>query len=630
MKAEETILLVEDEEAHAELVRRAFEDANAADSLCVRHSLSAARQCMEEGRPALVLTDLMLPDGRGTELLAECRERDIPVVVLTSHGDETVAVEAMKAGALDYVVKSPDTLLDMPRVADRALREHGLIREQKRLERELRQSQKLEAIGQLSSGIAHDFNNLLMAIMGCADLAMRKLDEDSPAAELVREIKDAARRGSSLSRQLVTFSRKQEVEPRVFDLNEMIERSRRLLQPLVGAHVNFHMDLESRELLVNCDPSQMEQVLFNLVVNARDAMPEGGMISLRTRLDEDGVVLSVEDSGVGMSDEVRAKALEPFFTTKPVGKGTGLGLSTVYGIVKQAGGVLEIDSELGVGTTMSVRLPRAEAAVLEQPSEYDVEVRGGHEALLLIEDDRLVRLAVREYLQGAGYVVREASNGEQALEVARHETFAAVVSDIFLEGGLDGPHTVSALRSAAPGLRVLYLSAHSAEELVEDGKLAPDDVVLRKPVAEEELLVAVRKMLDEPEVTDVADERGPPRVLFVEDHDLSRSTSCALLEDMGFVMVEAATGSAALAMVDGRPVDVLVVDLGLPDVDGRELAARLREQLPNLQVLFTSGRSKADPAVVAALQMPGSAFIEKPFEIERLAEAIEKLASGRG
>lgn len=623
------VLLVEDDDGHSELVQRACERADRELNLEIVQSLADARAFIRQRVPLLVLADLILPDGRGTEILADCKENDIPVVILTSHGDETVAVEAMKSGAIDYVVKTPESLLNMPRIIERALREHGHIREQRRLEHELRQSQKLEAIGQLSSGIAHDFNNLLMAIMGCADLALRELNPDHPAAEFVQEVIDAARRGSSLSRQLVTFSRKQEVEATVFDLNRVVDRSRRLLQPLVGSRVQLRIDLSAAPLAVYCDPSQMEQVLFNLVVNARDAMPDGGEITLRTRVVDDTVRLAVEDTGIGMDAETIAKAVEPFFTTKPVGKGTGLGLSSVYGIVKAAGGEIEIDSEVGVGTTIEVVLPRSE---LPEPSGLDIEmdtVRGGDETILILEDERLVRFAVREYLQQAGYEVVEASDGIAALGVAAGgRKINLILSDVYLPGPTDGPTTVRRLRTMLGDVDALYLSAHSAERLMADGKLTGDDALLQKPIEEDRLLRAVRALLDGDELAPVIEQKSRAEeltVAFVEDHELSRKAACALLADAGFRTLSAAKGRDALSVTADEQIDVLVVDLGLPDMTGHELSRRFRQRHPGLPVLFVSGRPADDPEVQNALAEPATAFVEKPIDVDELERLIREL-----
>jgi DNA-binding NtrC family response regulator len=629
------ILLVEDDEAHAELIQRAFEsNGNSHYDLRSVGTLDAAREALGSDDVDLVLTDFLLPDGRGTDLLKWPEVEALPVVVLTSHGDESVAVEAMKAGALDYVVKSPETFNRMPHIADRSLREWNHISERHRLERELRQSQKLEAVGRLSSGIAHDFNNLLMAIIGCSELALRKLEEDHPARKFVEAVRDSANRGSSLSNQLVTFSRKKEVAPEVFELNEMVEQSRRLMQPLLGEQIVFKMRLDERELNTLCDRSQLEQVVLNLVVNARDAMPEGGAITLSTgvRDVEDSqssldpgtyVTLSVSDEGVGMSQETISRAFEPFFTTKPVGKGTGLGLSTAYGIVKQADGDIVIDSEPGEGTSITISLPMVESEVmLDEGGQPTEEIPTGSERILLVEDDELVRLTMASYLEQGGYTVLEAEDGLSALAAVRNDVdgIDLIISDVMLPGKLDGPSAADQIRALGYDIPSLLVSAHSADQLVEDGRVEPGRAVLRKPVTESELLTHVRKVLDERDVAG-----GEPKVLFVEDHELSRTTTSMLLEDAGFVTREAASGADALSALAEEEVDAVIVDLGLPDVAGAELVQQLRAIDPDLPALFVSGRDAGDPAVQEALELARTDFLPKPFDFEELEAILRRL-----
>src|SRR5688500_186654 len=322
----------------------------------------------------------------------------------------------------------------------------------KHLERQLLQSQKMEAVGRLAGGVAHDFNNILTAISGFGEFALADLDDpsgDDPRAD-IEQVLAAAQRGGALTRQLLAFSRQQVLQPLVLDLNAVVTALSPMLARLIGTHVRLQMAPAQQLGAVKADPNQMEQVLVNLVVNARDAMPNGGTVTIETadvELDEiyasthDGVrpgsyvMLAVTDSGVGMDAATRARAFDPFFTTKAPGKGTGLGLSTVYGIVKQSGGSVEVYSEPGRGTSVKVYLPRSdERADRHSPARGVAGTPNVHATILLVDDDPHVAAASRRALERAGYVVLSASNGREALEVAeRHrERIDLLVTDLVM------------------------------------------------------------------------------------------------------------------------------------------------------------------------------------------------------
>jgi PAS domain S-box-containing protein len=367
-----------------------------------------------------------------------------------------------------------------------------------RLTEQFVQAQKLESVGRLAGGVAHDFNNLLTVILSCAEGLRARLDEGAPvAAEDVDEIRGAAERAREVTRQLLVFARRQAVKPEPVDLNALVARTEKVLRRLLGEDVILRVGLEPELWRVFCDPGQLEQILLNLAVNARDAMPDGGALEVETaNVPRDGggqVVLRVRDTGVGMTAEVKAHLFEPFFTTKPPGRGTGLGLATVYGVVEQAGGFITVESEPGRGACFEVHLPRTEErAEAAAPGTRAAGV-GGSETVLVVEDDpRLCEVMVRS-LRGAGYRARSACGADEALAHASAPDLLLV--DAVLPGPA-GAAVARELRRRHPALRVLFTSGHPAELLVERGALAASDAFLPKPFTPTTLLEEVRRVLD--------------------------------------------------------------------------------------------------------------------------------------
>ncbi len=387
------------------------------------------------------------------------------------------------------------------------------VTEQKRLEGRLRQAQKMEAVGQLAGGIAHDFNNLLTAITGYTDLLLEDVGSESPMRQDLEEIRKAAWRAAALTQQLLAFSRKQVLESRVIDLNTVVSGAERLLGRLLKEHITLRTVLAPDLGLVKADPAQFEQVIVNLAVNARDAMPRGGELRIETRnieLDirltaEHSVVpagsyveLSVADTGTGMDERVKARLFEPFFTTKGLGKGTGLGLSTVYGIVKQSGGSIAVTSAPGKGATFIVTLPRVddeEEASAGPAASHGV--LGGTEGVLLVEDEPALRAVTRRMLLRYGYRVIEAPDSETALSLAAGHSgpLDLLLTDVIMPG-LSGAELAARLTALRPRLRVLFMSGYSDEAISQHGVLAPGGAYLQKPFEPEALARKVREVLD--------------------------------------------------------------------------------------------------------------------------------------
>ena len=369
------------------------------------------------------------------------------------------------------------------------------VSERNRLEEQLRQSQRLEAIGQLAGGIAHDFNNLLTAITGYRELALLQAGGNETLQRQLVGIGEAADRAAALTRQLLAFGRRQVLQPTVFDLNDAVAHAESLLRRVLGAHIEVVACLDPAGCPVRADQVQLDQVLMNLAVNARDAMPDGGTLTIETaRVDGERVRLRVSDTGWGMDEETVRRAFEPFFTTKGPGKGTGLGLSTVYGIVSQSGGTVEVRSEPGRGATFEVLLPLTHQAPVKVEPQRP-EPASGSERVLLVEDEPVVRELTREMLETHGYRVVCAGRPDDALALARSGPFDLLVTDVVMPG-MNGRALARALRAERPGLRVLYTSGYSDDAALQGGSLEPLAAFLQKPYSSGELAAAVRRTLD--------------------------------------------------------------------------------------------------------------------------------------
>jgi PAS domain S-box-containing protein len=380
------------------------------------------------------------------------------------------------------------------------------------LERQLQQATKMEAVGRLAGGIAHDFNNLLMVVRGHTELMRNRLEASSPLTHGVNEIEKAADRAASLTQQLLAFSRKQMVQPRVLDLNAIVTDMEDMLERLIGEQVELAIASSPELGRLRADQSQVEQILLNLVVNARDAMPDGGTLAVKTdniRLDHDYtsrhpgsregpyVMLAVRDTGMGMDAETQAQIFEPFFTTKELGKGTGMGLSTVYGIVKQSNGYIEVDSEIGTGTTFRVYFPRVQEERADEPETDQVAAPlAGPETVLLVEDEAPLRAMVGEFLEGRGYQVLKAADAGEALRVAgRHGSEIDLVITDLVMPGLSGRELAGRLAHLHPEAKVLYMSGYAEDAGEPQGSLPPDAPFLQKPFALQALAQKVCEVL---------------------------------------------------------------------------------------------------------------------------------------
>ncbi|MBJ6724127.1 response regulator [Geomonas sp. Red875] len=674
------ILVIEDDESHAELIRRGFSDCDSSYELTVADSLRTAQSEILSRSYDIVLTDYRLPDGDGRDIIAHAVDR-FPVVLMTSHGNEQVAVEAMKSGALDYVVKKPETFDELPRIVERALREWDLMVEHRRaekaleeqarvlarevaerqkaqealeqqtvllkkeiaerrqaeatlrlseekfakafdnapmimaisslddgkiidvnqvflrltnyrkeevigrttveiglvteemrqrlmelirqgdhvqgtetavclkngttlkceyfidqinvegrphlltialdlserlkLEEQLRHSQKLEALGLLAGGVAHDFNNILTVIGGFCEMLKYSMGGDDPNRYKVEQVAAAADRAANLTRSLLAFGRKGEMQARPADLNDIVRGVEKFLIRIIGEDITLRTDLYHERLDVVVDSGQIEQVLMNLATNARDAMPRGGTLTLTTTLSlsppltvspphqkppECFALLTVSDTGHGMTEETRTKIFDPFFTTKDRGKGTGLGLSIVYGIISQHNGLIDVESAPGRGTSFQIYLPISARASARPPVLAEVAPTPCTETILLAEDDPHVQDMMASILTQRGYDVIRASNGQEAvLKFAAHQDRIRLILMDIIMPVMNGKEASERILQINPEVKVLFTSGYTADVIKNRGDLQEGDNLLRKPVKASDLLTRIRETLDRQE-----------------------------------------------------------------------------------------------------------------------------------
>ena len=400
------------------------------------------------------------------------------------------------------------------------------VTDRRLLEEQFRQSQKMEAVGRLAGGIAHDFNNLLTVISGYCDLLREEVEHQPRLREDVEEIARAAERAAALTRQLLAFSRRQVLEPRIVDLNDVVSRMEGMLRRLIGEDIELVTRLDGGLGSVRTDPNQIEQVIMNLAINSRDAMPEGGRLLLETaRVEAETPIvhrhvsvpagsfatLAVTDTGCGMDPHTLEHVFEPFFTTKEQGKGTGLGLPTVYGIVRQSGGAVMVKSELGLGTTVRIYLPRVEAPTEPEQAPPAGRLPRGTETVLLVEDEDQVRVLAREILSRHGYQVLEARGATEALAIATRPagTIDLMVTDMIMPG-LSGRELAERLATLQPAMRVLYMSGHADRGIVHEGVLDQGTAYLQKPFTPEALIRMARRVLGGPASPSAIPESAAP------------------------------------------------------------------------------------------------------------------------
>ncbi len=496
-----------------------------------------------------------------------------------------------------------------------------------------RQAQKMEALGQLTGGIAHDFNNLLQVVSANLELIADRAAGDATIAARLSAAMSGVERAARLTRHLLAFARRQPLAPRAIDTRALLLSTEDMLRRTLGERIRFEMVLGAGLWPVRADPQQLENALLNLAINARDAMPDGGRLCIEASnvaIDDEYaaanaevsaghyVAVAVSDSGVGMTAEQLARAIEPFYTTKLDGRGTGLGLSMVYGFARQTGGQFKLYSEPGQGTTARLYLPRSQAAPgIEVKPPEATQAEG--EVVLVVEDDASVRAAASATLRGMGYRTQEADSTAAALALIEAGARPDVLfTDVVMPGTPSARAMAQRAQALLPGLPVVFTSGYTENSIVHNGQLDPGVILVSKPWRTPELARKLRQaILQAREPRAAATAR---RVLLVEDEMLVRMTTADLLADLGYEVVEASSAGEALDRL-AAGADVLIADAALPDMEGTALAAEAVRRVPGLRVIITSGRDVAEN--------PAYVVLDKPYNHAGLRAALEHAAAPR-
>ncbi|ANM07297.1 sensor histidine kinase/response regulator hybrid protein (plasmid) [Rhizobium phaseoli] len=526
------------------------------------------------------------------------------------------------------------------------------IADRQQAEAALQQAQKMESIGKLTGGVAHDFNNLLQVISGNLQLLGKDVAENGRAKERIANALVAVERGSRLASQLLAFGRRQPLEPKVVNIGRLVTGMDDMLRRALGEEIEVETIVSGGLWNTFADPVQIENALLNLAINSRDAMDGAGRLTIEVGnalLDDSYsrthpevkagqyVVLAVTDTGSGMTEEVKEQAFEPFFSTKPEGKGTGLGLSMVYGFVKQSGGHVKIYSQTGEGTTIKLYLPRSLRSEDRATAADTVPATGGTETILVAEDDEGVRATVIEMLSDLGYYVLKAKDAQSALTVIESGAHIDLLfTDVVMPGTLKSPELARLARARLPDIAVLYTSGYTEDSIVHGGRLDPGLELLSKPYTREDLARKIRHVLasrpqggrgaadaarpnakpSEPHHPETA---AKPKLLLVEDDAFIRMDTAEILHDLGYDVIEAESGEQGADILDHTLVDIIVVDLGLPGMSGSAFAARAREALPSVGLVFATGGSDLPDSN----HLSGSVLLPKPFNSAALDRAVK-------
>jgi signal transduction histidine kinase/CheY-like chemotaxis protein len=570
-----------------------------------------------------------------------------PIGIPLTAGDTTeITIHQPGGDQVEAEIRIVDTRWDHRPARLASLRD---ISARKAMEERLRHSAKMEAVGQLTAGIAHDFNNLLTVVLGNLESVRRQSTvTDAAQARALDNATRAARRAAMLTERLLAFARRKPLEPRVLDINEIVLGMSDLLQRTLGERIRVRTVLDSQPWKIEADPTELEAALLNLAVNARDAMPAGGTLMIETAnvtLDPayadmhqvkagPYVLVSIADSGVGMSADMLKRVFEPFFTTKADGRGTGLGLSQVYGFVKQSGGHVKLYSEPNIGTTAKMYFPRvAEPAGTSQPkigepkSAEEIPAARPGEMILVVEDDEDVRNYTVGSLRELGYVVFEAADAASALSIIEAQPSIHVLfTDLGLPGGIDGRALAERARRMRRNLQVLITTAYAGSALVHEGRLDPGIELLGKPFSFDALATRIRAVLDRGRRQDHDDTH----ILVVDDEVLLRMLVVDILEARGWRVEEAGNFREAAAKIERMSdrLDAAVIDLGLPDRSGVELVDVIRAVRPRLPIVLATGYA-ADDLRSRLAQDKHLQIVGKPFDPELLVGALKRLGLTR-
>ena len=571
-----------------------------------------------------LLTEDQLPSARRTveQILATGRQQNPTEYRLRAKDGRYVSVETQSS--LIYREGEAFAIQGIARdISERKRAEE----ERARLQAQLHQAQKMESIGRLAGGVAHDFNNLLTVINGYSQLMLAKLSAGDPLRAGLAEIHSAGERAAGLTRQLLAFSRKQVLRPRVLDVNRVVEAMQPMLERLVGEDVEVRVALDAGSGTVQADPHQLEQAIMNLAVNARDAMPHGGKLRISTATVDCGaragryVMLAVSDSGVGMDEATRQRIFEPFFTTKEAGKGTGLGLSVVQGSVEQSGGHIEVHSEPGRGTTFEIYLPALAVGVADPGRAPAVPAPGGQETILVVEDQPEVLRFTAAALRSYGYQVIQTAGAGEALLLCEREgdRIDLVLTDVVMPN-VSGLELADGLAKLRPGMKVLFMSGYADSLIAHDGVLDGGLHFIEKPFSPEELARKVRALLWPP--------APAARILVADDEPGVRGFLRAALEQGGYQVTEAANGKQALQEALAGHTDLVITDIVMPEQEGIETIRALRRDVPGVGIIAISG-AFGGQFLKAAHLLGADAVLSKPVNAEVLLAKVAEVLKPR-
>jgi len=499
MKTPIRTLHLEDDRQDAELVASMLHGGGIDAVIDVVDTRSGFGEKIARGGYDLILADYQLPQFDGLEALAMAQRirPDVPLIIVSGVMGEEAAIDSMRSGATDYVLKTRLSRL-VPAVR-RALQEAQERAEKRLLQEQFLQAQKMELFGRLAGGVAHDFNNILTIVMSNCGLMLAGMAPSDPHHHLVEEVEQAGLRGAALTRQLLIFARHEARKPEIFEIDEVVRTAAPLLRRLVPESVHIALNLSAGHARIEADRRHLEQAIMNLVVNARDAMPRGGTVSIETSAPDPGAVkVVVRDTGHGLTPEVRARIFEPFFSTKPAGTGTGLGLATVQRIVGESGGEISVESAPGQGASFTMSFPRHTGDLTPQQSHpTHPTLPRGNETVLVVEDDPAVRERAAGMLERQGYAVLTAGNGREAIDLLARESrgVSLVFTDVIMPE-MNAGAMARRLRETHPGMRVLFTSGYTEQTIAPEGVVPGAVDFLPKPYGLEALAGKVREALD--------------------------------------------------------------------------------------------------------------------------------------
>jgi signal transduction histidine kinase/DNA-binding response OmpR family regulator len=573
--------------------------------------------------------------------------------MLTELGDREKALEASNNALqteMNERFNAQEALIELNDTLEERIRERTA--ELERAHSQLRQSQKLEAVGQLTGGVAHDFNNVLQVITGNLQLLQMSLAGNPEAQRRLESAAFAADRGAKLSSQLLAFARRQPLQPIAINVGKILRGMDDLLRRALGESVQIETVVAGGLWTTLVDPHQLENVILNLAINARDAMKGDGKLTLElanAMLDDSYaasesevvpgqyVMLAISDTGSGMPAEIIARAFEPFFTTKPEGEGTGLGLSMAYGFVKQSSGHIKIYSEIGSGTTIKIYLPRSMQAEVEMSKPSAGPIAGGKETILVVEDDLVVQGTVVDILSGLGYRILKANDGQSALNVLQSGVPVDLLfTDVVMPGTLRSPDLARQAKQIFPDIEVLFTSGYTQNAIVHGGRLDPGVELISKPYRREDLARKVRNMLstktsaaktmaanaEELASTVSGNLSDSFRILIVEDNDDARTMLRELLSLLGHRVKGVGSAEEALSVLSSSNFDVLITDMSLPGMSGLDLAHQVVKDGRNLKIIFSSGYGPVSPDKFSFK----AASLPKPYDLKALKKVLNEVA----